>query len=321
MRLTFVSPSAALIGLAVALPVLSFTLAESRARATRTVLRLPAPTARGWSYLVAIAALSALLALGAAQPVLQRDRTHAVRSDAEAFFVFDTTRSMAAAESPGASSRFARAKELARQLRSALPDLPVGVATLTDRVLPHLFPTASGDAFHATLDDAIGVERPPSVRRGNAVGTNLAAFSTVPRTAFFTPESTRRVLVVFTDAETRSFDPGELQVAFRGSRIATVLIRVGHDDERVFGERGLPDPAYRAPGGVDQAMATFAAATGGRAFDENEFGRAVGSVRRAIGETGPRMEAKDVEPTPLTAWAFGAAFLPLAFLLWRRNLS
>jgi hypothetical protein len=321
MRLTFLSPSAALIGLAVVLPVLSLALAQSRARFARAALRLPIPATRVWPIVAALGALSILLALGAAQPVLERERTQVVRPDAEAFFVFDTTRSMAAADSPGAATRFERAVSLATRLRSAVPQLRVGVATLTDRVLPHLFPTSRADSFRAVLDEAVDIERPGSVQRGNAVGTNLAALVVVPRTAFFSPGGRRRVLVVFTDAETRPFDPTELRIEYRKSPISTALVRIGNEGERVFGPGGAPDPAYRPQLGVAGEMATFAAATRARTFDESDLDRLTAFVRRSMGPAGPRTTAKEADPTPLAAWAFGAAFFPLAFLLWRRNVS
>jgi hypothetical protein len=320
MRLTFLSPSAALIGLAVVLPVLSLALAQSRARIARVALRLPVPSARLWPIVSALAALSILLAFGAAQPVLERDRTQVVRPDAEAFFVIDTTRSMAASGAPGSATRFERAVSLATRLRLAVPELRVGVATLTDRLLPHLFPTSRADSFHAVLDDAVGIERPGSVQRGNAVGTNLAALVVVPRTAFFSPDGRRRVLVVFTDAETRPFDPTELRIEYRKSPIPIALVRVGNDGERVFAKGGAPDPRYRPPPGVAGEMATFAAATRARTFDEHDLGRLTEFVRSSMGSGGPRLTAKQADATPLAAWAFGAAFFPLTFLLWRRNV-
>ena len=321
MRLTFLTPSAALIGLAVVLPVLALALAQSRARLARAALRLPVPSASRWPIVAALTGLSILLAFGAAQPVLERDRTHVVRSGAEGFFVFDTTRSMAASGSASGATRFERSVSLAMRLRSSVPELPVGVATLTDRVLPHLFPTSRADSFQRVIDRAVGIERPGSVQRGNAVGTNLAALVVVPRTAFFSPEARRRVLVVFTDAETRPYDPTELRLEYRKRPISVALVRVGNDDERVFGEGGAPDPDYRPQPGVAGELATFAAATGARTFDEDDAGRLTEFVRRSMGTGGPRLTAKEADPTPLAAWAFGAAFLPLAFLLWRRNVN
>jgi hypothetical protein len=320
MRVTFLSPEAALVGLAVAVPVFALLLAESRARLARSVLRLPAPLARGWPYVAAIAVFAVFVAIGAAQPVLERERTRAVRSDAEAFFAFDTTRSMEAASSAGSDTRFERAKRLGKEMRSALPDLRVGVVSVTDRVLAHLFPSANERSFVLTVDKALGVERPASVQLGNALGSSLEAFTGLPKAGFFAPGTRYRLLVVFTDAESRPFSRAFLTDSFRDSRIETIVIRVGSDRERVY-EDGAPDPRYVPEEGAAEAAEGFAEATGGAAFDEDELGKAIGAARRIAGDGGPRAESREVEPTPLASYAFAGAFLPLAFLLWRRNFT
>jgi hypothetical protein len=319
MDVTFLSPEAALVGLAVALPLLSLARAESRARVARTVLGLPDPLARGWPYVAAIAAFAGLVALGAAQPVIEDERARSVRSDAEAFFVFDTTRSMQASAAPDTDTRFERARVLGKRMRSELPELRVGVASLTDRLLPHLFPTGSEHSFRITLDRSVGVERPASIQRGNALASSLDAFDGLRRSQYFAPGARQRMLVVFTDAETRPLNTRRLRRAFQNSRIATVLVRIGSGDERVF-VNGAADLRYRPLPGAANAANTFAEATGGRAFDEDELEDAIATARRAMQGEGPRTETTEVEPTPLAAYAFGAAFLPLAFLLWRRNV-
>lgn len=318
MRVTFLSPEAALVGLAVAVPVAALLLAESRARIARAVLRLPAPLARGWPYVAAIAVFAVFVAIGAAQPVLERERTRAVRSDAEALFAFDTSRSMKAASSASADTRFERATRLGMEMRAALPDLRVGVVSVTDRVLAHLFPTANDESFVLTVDKSLGIERPPSVQRGSALGTRLEAFAGLPKEGFFAPGSRHRLLVVFTDAESQPFSKAYLSDSFRDSRIETIVIRIGSDRDRIF-EDGAPDPRYVPEEGAAEAADSFAEATGGAAFEEGELREAIEAARRGAGEDGPRAESREVEPTPLASYAFAAAFLPLAFLLWRRN--
>lgn len=316
--MSFLSPEAAVVGLAVALPLLSLARAESRARVARAVLRLPAPLARGWPYVGAIAAFAGFVALGAAQPVIENERVRTVRSDAEAFFVFDTTGSMQASVASGGETRFDRARRLGKRMRSELPELRVGVGSLTDRLLPHLFPTGNDRSFQATLDKSIGVERPASIQRGNALASSLDAFVGLRRAQYFAPGTKQRLLVVFTDAESRPINAARLRRSFRRSDILTVLVRVGSDDERVF-VNGVADPRYRPRPDAVLAADTFAEVTGGRAFDEGELDEAIATARRAMREEGPRTETTEVEPTPLAAYAFAAAFLPLAFLLWRRN--
>ena len=43
----------------------------------------------------------------------------------------------------------------------------VGITSLTDRVLPHLFPTLDPNVFESVLHDAIGIERPPPSGTGD----------------------------------------------------------------------------------------------------------------------------------------------------------
>lgn len=266
----------------------------------------------------AIGVFALFVAIGAAQPVLERERTRAVRSDAEAFFVFDTTRSMKASSSVGSETRFERARRMGREMRVVLRDLRVGVASLTDRVLPHLFPTANDQSFLLTLDKTLGIERPASVQRGNGLGSSLQAFSGLPEQGFFADGARRGLLIVFTDAESRPFNTALLRDAYRGSGIQAILIRFGSSSERVYDD-GVADQRYRPEDGAEQNAESFVDATGGEAFDENDMDSAIEAARRAAGTGGARAELKAIEPTPLASYAFAAAFVPLVFLLWRRN--
>ena len=82
--------------------------------------------------------------------MVESDKRPHVRTDAEAFVVLDVSRSMLAQSSLTRPQRIERAKAAAIELRRGLPDVRVGVASLTDRVLPHLFPSADEKVFEAT---------------------------------------------------------------------------------------------------------------------------------------------------------------------------
>ncbi len=168
-RLRFPQPMAALIAPAVVIPLAAHALLERRARRVSRQLTLTPPPCRSrLGVPVAIAAVAGLLGLAAAQPVLSGTRTQVGRQDAEAYLLFDTSRSMLAKTDPGAPDRLTRAKRLAQQLRTRLADVPVGIASLTDRMLPHLLPTLDASLFVSSLRDAVGVERPPPVGQGTA---------------------------------------------------------------------------------------------------------------------------------------------------------
>ena len=68
----------------------------------------------------------------------------------------------------GAPTRFERATAIAGTLRDAIPTAAVGIASLTDRVLPHVFPTQDRADFDVTLREAIAVQRPPPPRTSAA---------------------------------------------------------------------------------------------------------------------------------------------------------
>ena len=179
------------------------------------------------------------------QPVLSLDESRRVRTDAEALVVLDTTRSMLASSTPRSASRLARAKVVAAAVHEVLPTVPVGLASLTDRTLPHLFPSADGDVFRATLQKAIGIERPPPVHSFSTRITNLEALSAVATHGFYSPTARRRLLVVVTDGESLPGARARLAPLFtRAPGISSVFVHVWDRDERVFRGR-TPEPGYR----------------------------------------------------------------------------
>ena len=134
MPIHLLTPPAALIALAGAVPlVLAFVVERRNARA-RATLGLPeSPRSSRWLLPVAIGVLVAALGLAAARPVVSRSRPHPTRLDAEAFVAVDISRSMKASSSAQSASRLDRARRIALQIRSAIPEVPTGLGTFTDR--------------------------------------------------------------------------------------------------------------------------------------------------------------------------------------------
>ena len=144
------------------IPVLAMLLVgERRSGRVRTLLSLRAPGRGAIATIAAVCLAGGLLALAAARPVVNETHARYLRTDAEAFFAIDISRSMLAAPSRTAPDRLDRARRAAGTLRNAIPDVPSGVASFTDRLLPNLFPTSDPGAFAATVDRAVGIERPP----------------------------------------------------------------------------------------------------------------------------------------------------------------
>ena len=213
MSLELLSPLGALFVLAAALPLAAFAWVERRSSALRSVLALDDP---GWRpklpVVAAVVAIPVLLAVALAQPVIRYTGVHRVRTDAEAFYVFDVSRSMSASRSPESPRRFDQALAVAERAHQQLANIPSGIATLTDRVVPSLFPTGNDEVFTASLEDALTIGQPPP-RGYDDVGTLFEAVDTLASGTFFSPAAKHRVAIVLTDGESRPFDPALLREA------------------------------------------------------------------------------------------------------------
>jgi hypothetical protein len=320
VTLVFLTPLAALIGLAVVVPVAAALLVSRRAARIRRGLQLQSLRRR--SRAVPVAALisaGALVGLAAAQPVLERSTHFRVRSDAEAYVVVDISRSMLARADRGSPARIDRAASAAIEVRDELGGIKVGIASMTDRVLPHLFPSANEDVFRATVEQAIGIDRPPPRERLSANGTTLEALTALATNRFFSPTVQHRVVVVVTDGETRPLNEGAVAAGLaRPPAIETVFVHVWGPSERVF-VQGIAAPDY-APDPTSRAsLDRLARATGGTVYSEDEVGAAARQARRLLG-SGPTVVQRDRrEREPLAPLAAAAAFLPLGLLLGRRG--
>lgn len=266
-----------------------------------------------------IVALAVLGGIGAAQPVIERTRTQAVRADAQAFLVVDTSRSMLASSEPGARTRFERARAAAIRFRDALPGVSMGLASLTDRVLPLVFPTTNRDTIESALGLSLGVDRPQSSEGGDVLATNFGALGAVASRNFFHGPG-RRLVIVLTDAETISYDEGRLSDAFTEGRAELLVVRVWREGERVFGPGGAPEP-YQADPASAAAAQQLASLVDGRAFDEGDIDQALGAARELIGEGGTVIQVQQASIEPLGPYAFLACLIPLGFLLYRRNFA
>jgi hypothetical protein len=308
---TLLSPLGLLLALTVALPLAALALALRRVDRVRARLRLPAPRGgRERAQGAALVAAVALLALAAAQPALTTTEKRRVRTDAEAFLVVDISRSMLAA-TPGGPTRLARAKAEALELARSLRQVPIGVATLTDRVLPNLFPTPDGKAVAQTLSRAVTAERPPP-REIGVRATSLAALGEAAGANLFS--TPRKVLVVLTDGETRPYGEAATATRLRSARISLVLVHVWRQDERL-------EPAYRPDPTSRAALAGLAAAAGGTVVGEGDPNAVARAAREALGEGPEAARGIEERVKPLAPWAALAALIPLGYVLRRRNVG
>ncbi len=319
MDFSFLTPLAGLVTLAAAVPLVAFVRSEQRAARVRELLRLAPPGSSQRSTVAAIVVLAVLVGIGAAQPVLEETQEHAARSDAQAFFVIDTSRSMLASDEAGGTTRFDRARSAALRMRDELSTVPVGIASITDRTLPLIFPTANRESFASTLELAIGVDRPASSEAGNTRATRFGALAAVPARNFFR-DAERRLVVLFTDAETAPFNPQAIANDFSQANVQLVVVRFWREGEQVFGPDGSAEPYAADPASADFAR-QLAEATGGGAYDEDDLDGAIRAARDVVGEGETVVRTVRTDIDPLSPYVFLLALLPLAFLLYRRNLA
>jgi len=327
VTLEFLTPPGGLIALVVLVPLAAFFLVSRRAARVRRTIGLPElPIGRRIVPLIALLAAAGLLGLAATQPVLQRTTTRRVRADAEMLMVIDVSRSMLARRSLGGPSRLERAKVAAARLRASLPGVPAGIASLTNRVLPHLFPSADADVFRATLERAIGIERPPPAsgfilrpeQPSGGLATSLASLASVATQRFYSPAASHRLLVVLTDGESTAVSGATVGPSLRRAAIETVFLQFWAANEQVF-TNGVPEPQYKPNPAARSILDRLAAATQGSVYDERSLGAAVGRARELLGSGPTVVQGHRPDRIALAPYLAVAAFLPLTLLLWRRD--
>jgi hypothetical protein len=311
-QIVWLTPAAALVGLAALVPLAAWLLGEWHVRRARETLGLRADRRATWWAPAAIAVTLGLVAVTAAQPTLASSGGRSSQRTGQVFVVIDSSASMRA----GRPMRFARATAAAVRIRDDLVGTPVGLASVTDRVLPHIFPTIDREDYLATLHQALGIDRPPPSKARRQAST-YGALSVLGSARFFANTKGPRVAVLLTDGETREFDPGAVARALTHARVKLVIVRFWKAGERIAG-----DPVYRA----DQASAIQAQAIATQmqvpTFDEDHLGDALRAVRGALGNQQRRMPPRATSTSrPLAPFAMMAALVPLGLLVWRRNLS
>ncbi|MGH2971455.1 MAG: vWA domain-containing protein [Gaiellaceae bacterium] len=316
---TFLTPVDAVFVVAAAAPLVALLATERRAARVRAVIGLRAPGRRTVAQAAAaLVVLPALVAVAAAQPVVVRQQLVKERGDAQAFFVLDTSESMGASSGPHSPTRLARAKLLAVRLQRALGDVPVGIATMTDRVLPDLMPTTDPALFDRTIAQSVGINRPPptqAYKRERA--TNLQALVPVTNSHFYTDAAKRRLLVVFTDGEAaRDLELYGLGI---GHTLRPVFVHMWKTGERIY-HHGRADPFYVADPTSAALLRRAASVSSGFVFDEDQFGALVKRAHAALGSGKSESHVNAYARIALAPWVALAGVLPLGFLFYRRNL-
>ena len=316
---SFLTPLDGLFVLAAAIPLAALLATErSSQRIRRTFGLLDPGRATLAPVALSLVLLPALIAIAATQPVVVHQHLVNDRADAQAFYVLDTSTSMRASSAPGQPTRLARAKSLALRLRAKLPDIPTGLASMTDRSLPNLMPTTDARLFARTLDESVAIDSPPPSQPYVGRATGFQALAPVVAAHFFPPDVARKLVIVFTDGEAQPLSP-ILGLTLQ-RRVTPVYVHVWAPGERIFDRpHRRVDPGYVSDPSSTAALDELARVTGGSVFDESQVSQIAHAARAAVGYGGTVTHVDAYARVALAPWFVLGGVLPLGFLFWRRN--
>jgi hypothetical protein len=314
---SFLTPLAALFGLAAALPIAALLATERRSHRIRRAFSAGGPRRRALlPAVLALVLLPVLVGVASAQPVVVHRHLVSDRADAQAFYVFDTSLSMKASLGSGRPSRLTQAKRLALRLRQRMPDVPVGIASMTDRTLPNVMPTTDATLFARTLLQSVAIDSPPPSQPYVGRATDYSALAPVVAAHFFPSPVARRLVIVFTDGEARPISP-VLGLTLQ-RRVTPVFVHMWAPGERIF-SHGRPDPKYVADPSSTASLDELARITNGKVFGEDQVSQIARAARDAVGYGGTQTRVDAYARVALAPWFVLGGVLPLAFLLYRRN--
>jgi hypothetical protein len=294
--------------------------------------------ALGWPLLLASAA--ALVAVAAAQPALVSSHAVTVRTDAEAYVVVDTSISMLARPARRDPARIDDARRVTLELAELLPpSLRVGIAVMPQGVLPALAPTTNRALLRRVVDGTVGVgslaAKPqdqlltasgtaPTPSRANApyVATNLTALKSLVVAPFFRRETTRRLAVLITDAESSSFPLAPVVSALRRSRVQLLVVRVGSARDRLWRQihgRVALDRGYAPAVASYDEVDALARRFGSGVYRPAQVGALDARVRQLLGSGPEAVSRRVIDPHPVGPYlalaALVLAAIPLAHVL------
>ena len=209
-------PVGALAALAVVAPLARSPLAsqEGAAGAARARAR-PAAREPGWRTRSASWPRSRSSASPPLQPAIRTTTGAARGTDAEAVYVVDTSRSMLAVVAARTYAHRTGARGGGAAAAGSWPN-PLR------RSDAHRPRAADCFRFPASMsssdDEASRSRREPSTSKRDDDATSLGALAVLGTQEFFSPSARRRLVVVFTDGESRPYDVGNVSDALRRGR-------------------------------------------------------------------------------------------------------
>lgn len=293
---------------------------ELRTRRLRRLFSLRTPRRRELvAAAVALALVPALVGVAAAQPVVIHRQAVTERVDAQVYVVFDTSLSMSARTGPHGPTRLTQAKREAEALISRLGNIPVGIATLTDRVLPSLLPTTSVPLVLRTVNQSVRIDEPPPSLRYHGRASTLESLVQLGGDRIFPPGVKHPMLVIFTDGEEKAPPPFTGFSYAQQYAIPPFFVHVWAPTERHYVD-GRIDPNYLPDSASSAVLAHVATLSHGRVFREGDVGALLAAIHAEAGSKPKTTTLLGFSRVALGQWFLLACAVPLAFLFWRRNL-
>lgn len=268
---------------------------------------------------LALALVPALVGVAAAQPVVIHRQAVTERVDAQVYLVFDTSLSMSARTGPHGPTRLARAKREAEALIPQLGNIPVGIATLTDRVLPSLLPTTSVPLVLRTVNQSVRIDEPPPSLRYHGRASTLESLAELEDDRIFPPGVAHPMLVVFTDGEEKAPPPFTGLSYAQQFAIPPFFVHVWAPTERHY-VHGRIDPNYLPDPTSSSILTHVAALSHGRVFREGDVGGLLAAIHAKAGSKPATTTLLGFRRVALGQWFLLGGVVPLGFLFWRRNL-
>jgi hypothetical protein len=261
----------------------------------------------------------ALAAFAASEPSLRETTQVKLEAGTEVYLFVDASASMLAGASPGSPTRLDQARSASAEFAQAVPaDLPLGAGALPEAPLPLTAPDADRQLVLTALDNMTTPGTLPEHEYFTNTATDFSNLSKLTDTHFFLPQTKRRIVVVFTDAEGPAFDPGATAASLKQAHIRLVFVRFGSPRDRIWLKRHGHGPSFD-PNFTPQIsdigdVRLLAVETGGGYYTSNRLPAAITRVERLAGH-GPDRPGV---PLALYANALGPYVIlaALPFLAW-----
>jgi hypothetical protein len=335
----FLTPLGGLLAFLVIAPLAALVVSSRKARRGRTVLGLAPPKPASRLTIALLACVPLLLGLAAAEPAWRTHTAQRVRTDAQAMFVFDISRSMLASTAPGAQTRLEQARNWAISFRnSEIPNVPSGVSTFTTLLIPHLFPTPNAAVFNSTVRNTVDIEEPPPPYLAPGFpGTSFSALAPLRDQGYFATRTQKRFVILLTDGESGPYSPSSLGETLTGPDyvnsnlgepsaspqppLTLLIVRFGAVTDRIYHRNGSVEAAYRPDPAAPEVVATLADNTGAHVFVSSQLAAAGAELRRLLGSGPSTTFGEETKTLQLAPYAVLVALLALAGVILRRNLS